>query len=343
MISRLYRAAVAASFPGGWLPLLELLLVLSAAPAWGQDAVPLPKELPLVLKGQALIVVGLPGDQDHEKLFADTVKQWRSWLTDKLGFNGTDVHVLSGNALPEGDSPIFAERKSGQSPAEKKGGEQKGATQWPVNREAIEKEAARLKQSLHPDERLWVFFLGHANFDGQHAWFHLPGPDIREDEIGKLFAGINCREQVFWMTTAESGRFIKDLSAKGRIVIAATRVSGEDNETEFPHALATVASRPLSELDFNNDGKLALLELYYRVLVEVQARYNADKRLPTEHALLDDNGDGVGIERPLVADPSKKPGPEDDGMLSLSTILPYPNPPPKQEPSKTIRDSTPKP
>jgi hypothetical protein len=323
MLSRRYRTTVAAGVSLFFLPFLGFALGLPGSPAKGEDAVSTPKDLPLVVKGQALIVVGLPGDQDHEQLFANTVKQWNAWLTGTLGFHPSDVHVLSGNIIS--------------------GTALKDAPQWSVNREAIEKEAARLKQTLRPDERLWVFFLGHANFDGEHACFHLPGPDLREDELGKLFAGIGCQEQVFWMTMAESGRFIKDLSAKGRVVIAATRANGEDNETEFPHALATVAGRSLADLDFNNDHKLALLELYYRVIIETQACYDADRRIPTEHAQLDDNGDGIGVERPLVADPGKQPAPGDDGMLSLSTILPYPSPPPKEDAPKPNKSVEPKP
>jgi hypothetical protein len=199
-----------------------------------------------------------------------------------------------------------------------------------------------LKQSLHPSDRLWVFFLGHANFDGEHAWFHLPGPDLNEEEIGKLFSGIECREQVFWMTTSESGRFMKNLSAKGRITITATRAGGEDNETEFPQALAAVATRPLEALDIDKDGKLSVLEVYYRIMVEVQTRYAADKRIVTEHSLLDDNGDGVGTERPLAADEEKKTAGA-DGTLSLGAILPYPAPPPKEEPAKPTNSSYPKP
>ncbi len=206
-----------------------------------------------------------------------------------------------------------------------------GVAEGAATRETIEKEAARLKQTLRPGDRLWVFFLGHANYDGEHAWFHLPGPDLREDEIGKLFAGLPCREQVFWMTTAESGRFVKSLSAKRRIVIAATRSSGEDNETEFPQSLSAVVARPLEDLDVNRDGKLSVLELYYRIMADVRARYAADKRLSTEHAQLDDNGDGVGAERPLVPEPGKKIGPGDDGILSLATILPYHASPPKEK------------
>ncbi len=205
MIFRLLVSAVAVSR----LSLLGLVVLPLSAPVWGDDT-PARKEAAPELKGQALILMGLPGDKEHEKLFTDTARQWRDWLIGPLGFRPGDVRILSGGAA------------------------RNGVAQGPATRETIEKEAARLRQSLRPGDRLWVFFLGHANYDGEHAWFHLPGPDLREDEIGKLFAGLPCREQVFWMTTAESGRFVKDLSAKGRIVIAATRSSGEDNEPEFP-------------------------------------------------------------------------------------------------------------
>jgi hypothetical protein len=304
MTSRLLRMAPAV----GWVPLLGLLLLLPSATAWAADVLaPKEKEPTLESKDQALILMGLPGDGEHEQLFADTARQWRDWLTGTLGFKPSAVHVLSGGTAKS------------------------GVPQRPATRATIQKEAARLKESLRPGDRFWVFFLGHANYDGEHGWFHLPGPDLRDDEIGKLFAGLSCREQVFWITTAESGRFVKYLSAKGRIVIAATRANSEDNETEFPHALSSVIARPLAALDVNRDGKLSLLELYYRVMAEVRARYAVDKRLSTEHSQLDDNGDGAGTERPLVPEPGKKIGPNDDGMLSLVTILPYRSPPPKEQ------------
>jgi hypothetical protein len=298
--------------------LLGCIVLILASPARAADGPPVSNAAVPASKGQVLILVGLPGDDEHEQLFAETVKQWRDWLTGSVGFSSADVHVLFGN------------------------GPHEGLANGPATRESIENEATRLKQSLQTGDRLWVFFLGHANYDGEHAWFHLPGPDLRDDELGKLFAGLNCREQVFWLTTCESGRFLKHLAAKNRILIAATRSSGEDNETEFPEALSAVVARPLADLDVDKDGKLSVLELYYRIVADVQSRYAADNRLLTEHAQLDDNGDGVGTDRPLVADEAKQ-GETADGILSSNTFLPYPIAPPnveKAEKAETLQPMT---
>jgi len=222
--------------------------------------------------GRALILVGLPGDKEHEKLFADTARAWNAWLTGPLGLDRTQVVLLHGLKEVDGKS-IHAD-----------------------SRADIEKALDRWKRSLKPTDWIWVFILGHANDDGEHAWFHLPGPDIREDQLAKLFEGIPCREQVFWVTTPEAGRFRQALSTKGRIVAAASR-KGEDNETEFPLALSAVMKRPAARLAAKRDGKVSVLEFYTAVVAEVQARYKADNRLVTEHAQLDDD---AGAARTFV-------------------------------------------
>ena len=96
--------------------------------------------------------------------------------------------------------------------------------------------------------------------------------DLRDDQLGKLFAGIACREQVFWVTTSASGWFLRSLSAKGRIVITATAADEEFNETEFPEALADVSRLPVERLDDNKDGKVSVLELYRHTVAEVEKR-----------------------------------------------------------------------
>jgi hypothetical protein len=248
--------------------------------------------------GHALIVVGLPGDADHETRFADVAGRWRHWLIDTLGFPRDNVHILFG--------------RSGKD----------GLAQRPADRATVERAVADLKTALHRDDRLWVFFLGHGDYDGEYARFHMPGSDLRNDELGKLFADIDCHEQVFWMTNSASGWFLRSLAAKGRIVITATAADDEYNDTEFPEALATVAKLPADQLDVNKNGKVSVLEVYRRTVAEVEARFAADKRISTEHAQLDDTGGGKGTEAPVVVgEPGKKP--TADGALAARTFLPW--------------------
>ena len=278
----------------------SLLVVLVVAPMYAFQA-PQPrragdaKTSPGV--SRALILVGIPGDQEHDDAFASIAKDWRDWLMKDLGFPETQVHILFG--------------KEGKP----------GLARGPARRDAVEKEVAALKDSLKPEDRLWVLFLGHGNNDGDHAYFHFAGRDMTAEDLGKLFSDVRCKEQVFWMTTSASGWFMKALSAKGRIVITATVADDEYNETEFPYALATVARRPAKDLDTNKDGKVSILELYDLVVAEVNARFAKDERAPTEHAQLDDNGDGSGTEKPSGEKP-KDITKAIDGQLAATTYLP---------------------
>jgi hypothetical protein len=251
---------------------------------------------------RALIVVGLPGDHEHAATFRDTALAWQRWLTGPLQFPASGVRVLFGD---QGEPSLAA-----------------GA----ATRQAVADEVAAIQRSLAPDGRLWVFFLGHANVSGHHAFLHLPGPDLRDDELGKLLKGVACREQVFWVTTAASGWFLPGLSAQGRIVITATTRDHELNETEFPQALAEISGKAPTELDQNGDGKISVSEIFDRTAENVEARFKADNRAPTEHALLDDNGDSVGTERPdpaqanSVKEKSAKRESQ-DGELAKKTFL----------------------
>jgi hypothetical protein len=251
---------------------------------------------------RALIVVGLPGDDEHATVFKETAQSWRNWLTGPLQFPASAVRVLFGE---HGEPSLSA---------------------GPATRQAIADEVATIRQCLAPDGRLWIFFLGHANVSGKHAFFHLPGPDLRDDELGTLFQGVSCREQVFWVTMAASGWFLPGLSAPGRIVITATTHDLEYNETEFPQALVEISGKPVTELDQNGDGKVSVWEIFCRTSEAVEARFKSDRRAPTEHALLDDDGDKLGTERPEPAQaksPQQKSAKREsqDGELAKKTFL----------------------
>jgi hypothetical protein len=64
-----------------------------------------------------------------------------------------------------------------------------------------------------------------------------------------------------------------------------------------------------------------MLELFQRITKEVQALFEEDDRVPTEHALLDDNGDGTGTEEPVV-EATKEKKRTADGALAAKTFLP---------------------
>jgi hypothetical protein len=256
---------------------------------------------------RALIVVGLPGDDDHAARFLELARTYRQWLTESLGFAEEGVRIVFGAA---GEPSIKA-----------------GA----ATREAITEEAAKARAAVTPESRFWLIVLGHGNERGGHTFLHLPGPDLRDDELAKLFAGITCREQVFWITTSASGGFLSALSAKGRIVITATTADQEFNETEFPHALGEVCRQSAKDLDLDKDGKVSVWEVFLQLGKLVEARFAADERTPTEHALLDDNGDQTGTERPDGGEGKDEPKPQAapksrvaDGELARKTFLPLP-------------------
>ena len=301
-------------------PLLWLLLLSATAAA--QDAAPLPGAAPATGERagtrRALIICGLSGDADHHKLFAGTITKLADALHNRLGFAPEHVDVLFGDEAAAGDSEVI---RSGSR----------------ATREEIERRAAGIRESIQPADTLWVLVLGHSHFDGRHVWLNLPGPDLQQFEFAKLFEGVTARQQVFLMMVPTSGFYIRPLSAKGRVVMTATEADRETNETEFPHELARVLSAPPDPktLDADEDGKLTLFDLYITVARNVAQSFLGGELLCTEHPLLDDNGDGKGLEvqldfltpdqggrpRPRAWTPPKI-APTADGGYSRSIVLP---------------------
>jgi hypothetical protein len=142
-----------------------------------------------------------------------------------------------------------------------------------------------------PDGELWLVFIGHGTFDGRSAKFNLRGPDISADELAVILK--SCKRPLTVIDCASaSGPFINALSAPGRVIITATRSGNEVNATRFGGYLARAIADPSADLD--KDGQTSLLEAYLFASRQVEQFYKEAGRLATEHALLDDNGDGLG-------------------------------------------------
>jgi len=91
-------------------------------------------------------------------------------------------------------------------------------------------------------------------------------------------------------TASASAPFLAKLSATNRVVITATRSGNEQNFTRLGEHLAATIADPAGDLD--KDGQTSLLEAFLTAAARVAEFYQAEGRLATEHALIDDNGDG---------------------------------------------------
>ena len=151
--------------------------------------------------------------------------------------------------------------------------------------EAVTNEAAK------PAGELWLVFIGHGTFDGKSAKFNLRGPDITATNLAAALKP--CRRPLVVIQCASaSGPFMSALAAPGRVVITATRSGYELNATRFGNYLARAVADPAADLD--KDGQTSLLEAYLWAARQTQQFYKEQGRMMTEHALLDDNGDGLG-------------------------------------------------
>lgn len=138
---------------------------------------------------------------------------------------------------------------------------------------------------------LWLVFIGHGTYDGRTAKFNLEGPDVSDADLKRWLLPVT-RPVAVINTTACSSPFLKALSAPERIVVTATKSGFELNFARFGGALASAIVDPNADLD--KDGQTSLLEAYLTAADQVTVLYQAEARLKTEHALIDDNGDGFG-------------------------------------------------
>ena len=140
-------------------------------------------------------------------------------------------------------------------------------------------------------EALWLVLIGHGTFDGKEARFNLRGPDVTASDLEEWLKPFH-RPVVVIDTSAASAPFLNKLSATNRLIVTATRSGNEKNFTRFGIQLAEALSSEESDLD--KDGQVSLLEAFITASAQVSVFYRTEGRLATEHALLDDDGDGRG-------------------------------------------------
>ena len=157
-------------------------------------------------------------------------------------------------------------------------------------------DSARLQDILMNESKqtsaaLWLVFIGHGTFDGRTAKFNLRGPDISADVLAEWLKPF-LRPVAVINAASSSAPFLSRLSGQERVIITATKSGFEQNYARFGQHLADSIANPKADLD--KDGQTSLLEAFLTASNRVDEFYSAAGRLITEHALLDDNGDGLG-------------------------------------------------
>ena len=224
----------------------------------------------------AVIINGPGGEQVYAKQFEEWTGQLSKVLAERYGFEGKNVKVL---------------------------------TEKTATAEEVKRTFATLKSQLDANNVLYLFLIGHGSFDGKESKFNLVGPDLSASEYNVLLTSLPTRRIVVLNMASASGEFIKSLAAKGRIVITATRNGQETNATRFAGFFISALSA--ADADTDQDGHTSVLEAFVYASRLTGDFYKQAGRLATEHALLDDNGDGVGREKAEAG----------EGLLARATYL----------------------
>lgn len=154
----------------------------------------------------------------------------------------------------------------------------------------------RLRQALHDEPKespaeLWVVLIGHGTFDGKEAKFNLRGPDLSAADLAEALKPFR-RPLAIINSASSSGPFLNALSGTNRVIVTATRSGYEQNYARLGRYLSEAIADPKADLD--RDGQTSLLEAYLTASRRVLEFYETEGRLATEHALIDDNADGLG-------------------------------------------------
>jgi hypothetical protein len=223
----------------------------------------------LAAPARLLVVSGIGGAEEYAQAFDQWSREMMDAARDRLG-------IAAGNAVWLCEEPRRAPgRCAGES-----------------RREAVLAALGRLAREAPEGAPLMLLLIGHGTARDGRALFNLPGPDLSAQDLDAALDAVGERPLAVVNTSPASAPFVDVLSRRGRVVITATAHAAEDDHTRFAgHFVAAWAG---SAADRDKDGRVSLLEAFRFASEQVGREYAGRQQLVTEHAMLDDNGDGRG-------------------------------------------------
>jgi hypothetical protein len=175
----------------------------------------------------------------------------------------------------------------------------------------IQAALAEAAKNGKPEDTLVVTLIGHGNFDGQDYKFNIAGADLTAVELAEWMDRVPAQKQALINTTSCSGAAIDMLRRENRVIVTATKSATERLATQFARFWVEAMRNP--EADTDKNEVVSVLEAYRFADKKTVGFYESQKRLATEHAMLEDTGKGSGV---------RAPGPDNGhGLLAGQTPL----------------------
>lgn len=227
-----------------------------------------------------LVITGVAGDEEH-------AKQFHKWATTLIDAAKTKDGVSDANITYLGDKPdLDAARIRGRSTSEN-----------------VQKAVADLAAKAHAGDQVVIVLIGHGSYDGNVAAFSMPGPDMTVADWAAQLKKLSAQKVAFINTTSSSGAFLPGVAAPGRTVVTATKTGGERNEAMFGEFFVDAFGDAAADADRN--GHVSVLEAFNYADNKVVKAYQQAGLLRTEHATIDDGGNGkLAATQYLTAHPA---------------------------------------
>lgn len=221
-----------------------------------------------------LVVSGIAGEARFRTAFLATGRQIVEAAEGRLGIAAANVRWLA-------EDPTADPRISGIS-----------------QKERIVAALDSIAGENDHGARVLIVLLGHGSQTAGDARINLPGPDLSATDFAALLSPLGERQVVVVNAASASGDWVRALAGPHRVILTATRSGVERDETVFGRYFA--AALASDDADTDKDGRLSVLEAFEYARREVARTYERDQRLRTEHALLEADGDGVGVMEPVA-------------------------------------------
>jgi len=206
-----------------------------------------------------LTISGLGGEPDYAQRF----KMWAEDIDSSLKHAGGDSNVITLQA---------------------------------PTRDQIRARFAEITKQAKSNDSMVVMLIGHGTYDGVDYKFNIPGPDITASELASLLDRVPATRQLVVNMTSCSGGSVETLRRPTRIVITATKTGSEKNATVFARYFAEALREPAADVDKNES--VSALEAFKYAQQKTSEFFDTQKRLATEHSVIEDTGKGEGERTP---------------------------------------------